>query len=212
MAAAGSLTRARLIEELMNMTREVGYGASRAARALEEGLEKALDYARESRGQVDRMYYRYLDFLANGGAGLESNSGLYLTIARFIQRAGQKLDAAMARLTLLPGVRLEEDDVELVRSLTLRVRDAAEALESQLGFLSSHRPEAPSLARRKFEEITGLEERVDEEYRRAIAGVLTRHSREPARMVILKEALDYLEDAVDDLYEAANYARVLGGI
>ena len=212
MAAAGSITRARLVEELMNMTREVGYGASRAARALAEGLEKAVDYARESRDQVDRMYYRYLDFLANGRAELVSNSGLYLTVARFIQRAGQKLDAAMARLTMLPGVRLEERDAELVRTLTLRLRDAAEVLESQLGFIASHKPEAPSLARRKFEEMASLEGRVDEEYRRAMAEVLSRHSRDPARMIILKEALDYLEDAVDDLYEAANYVRVLGGL
>lgn len=209
MAAYHSLTRRSVLEQLSNMARELAYASGRISKALMGGdIEGAYKVAREAKEGVDTVYYRLLDYIAGGRIELLDNADLYLFVARSLHRASQRLEAAVFRLTILGG-DVGEDALRRAALLLVKAKEAASNLDSAITMLASASPESRGLVKSRMGYVARLEDEADSEYRSLISWLVDSSGIPPARMIILKDAADFIESVVDDIFEAANHLRII---
>jgi len=210
MTAQASLTKRTVLEQLSNMAREVAYASGRVSKALMEGkVDEAHEAAREAEESVDVIYYRLLDYIANGRSELLDNADLYLFIARSIHRAAQRLEAALFRLSVLNGEKLPEEALKRAGWLAVKAKEAAGLLDSALTLVASAMPESMVLVKSRLKQVARLEEEADSEYRSMLTWLLGASGMPAAQMLLLKDAVDFIESVVDELYEAANHLRII---
>lgn len=219
MYASGSISRATIIEILANMAREVELTASVVERVLrDKGFEpRVLDKLTRQdvkmlKDKSEAFRRRLLEYMANGRVEVLSFREFYVSIALAVESAALKLDAGMFRLFLLSNVEGNVDDnlTELYLALLGRVRDAAGYLTEIIrlvpsAYLREQRRRLGELEAR----LSQVESDADNDYRKTIASVIDVYGENARGLILAKEAADHLEDAVDALYSAGNYAAII---
>ena len=204
--ASVSISKSLLYEKLLNIARSLEYAAETASGAFNGGrdVEESYRRVREISEEAVAQYFKFLDFLADGRMGLIDNVSLYLRAAMSIARAAQKVEASLYRLLILGGGGVPGSLAGLAR----KAAEAASELSAMLLVMSGASEEKARVAREKFARIVKLEGEADEEYRRGLRSLLSMEGEGAARLVILKDAMEYLEECVDEIFEAANHLNV----
>ncbi|MEB2836012.1 MAG: hypothetical protein GSR80_001221 [Desulfurococcales archaeon] len=220
MYSSGSISKVTITELLSDMAREIEYTASVVERALrEKGFRgEVLDkLARQDvkmlKDKAERYRNRLLEYVANGRAEIVGLREFYTAIALSIENSALKMDASIFRLLLYISsststpARIEERYLALLGKL----RDTAGYLTSLIRAISlgGHTREARRRIQELATKISQVEEDADVEYRRALAAIVEELGGDVKGFVLVKEAVDHLEDAVDLLYNAGNYATII---
>lgn len=210
MAAGASLARRAVLEQLSNMAREAAYALGRVSKTLGEGrVAEAHKAAFEAEETINSMYYRLLDYVAAGRYELLDNANLYLSIARLIQRAVQRLEASTFRLALIGDGKVPEEAVKRTYSLAVKAKEAAGILDSTLNLIAASPAEGANAVSMRIKRVAELEEEADTEYRSVLTWLLASNDLPAPLALLLKDAVDYMESVVDDLHEAANHLRIV---
>ncbi len=220
MYSSGSISKVTITELLSDMAREIEYTASVVERALrEKGFRgEVLDkLARQDvkmlKDKAERYRNRLLEYVANGRAEIVGLREFYTAIALSIENSALKMDASIFRLLLYISsststpARIEERYLALLGKL----RDTAGYLTSLIRAISlgGHTREARRRVQELATKISQVEEDADVEYRKALAAIVEELGGDVKGFVLVKEAVDHLEDAVDLLYNAGNYATII---
>ncbi|GAB6148201.1 hypothetical protein [Stetteria hydrogenophila] len=210
MAVEASITKKMVLEQLSSMAREVAYASGRVSRALAEGrVEDASNAAGEAEQVVSTTYYRLLDFLASGRIAFLDNADLYLFIARSIHSVARRVEASLFRLSLLDAGQLPAEVVRGMGAMAAKVKEAAGLLDSALNLLASGSRDSRDLVGGRIKRILELEDEVDSEYRSLLTWLLSERELPAGKAVILKEAMDLMERAMDELNDAASHLKVV---
>ena len=220
---SASLAEAALIEMLTNMSNNISYYSSMVLRELsassfDPNVARKL-YNQEVqvlKNKSEEIKLRILEYIVNGRTSLIPLREFYVNIALELDLAVQKFESAFFRLILLNEKRPESKKgfMDIVREeyLTLirMFLDSVENLNSMLKLLISQaRSEAKKVAEERFNRIIQLEGEADEVYRRILFNVVSEFESDPAALILAKESAELLEDAVDRIYNAGHYARLL---
>jgi uncharacterized protein Yka (UPF0111/DUF47 family) len=217
--ASGSISRATIVELLANMAREVELTASVVERVLKEKgmgfpvLDKmSRQDVRMLKDKAETFRRRLLEYMANGRVEVVGFREFYVSIALSIESSALKLDAGIFRLLLLSKVSGEIPDhiKDLYLSLLGRIRDAAGYLTDLIRLIASvyNRDQRRRISDLEAK-ISQVESDADSDYRNAISSVIETYSADAKSLLLAKEAADYLEGAVDALYNAGNYAAIV---
>jgi len=216
----GSISKATITELLADMAREVEYTASVIERTLKEKGFRPEVIDKLSRqdlkmlkDKAERYRNRLLEYVANGRSEIVGLREFYTAIALSIENAALKVDSSMFRLLLaLSKAKLAPQSfVEGYLTLLSRIRDAAGYLTTLIrsvavgGYTKEARRRIQDLAVK----LSQIEEDADSDYRHALAAVVEDLGDPPQAFVLGKEAIELLEDAIDLLYNAGNYATII---
>ena len=220
MYSSGSISKVTITELLSDMAREIEYTASVVERTLrEKGFRgEVLDkLARQDvkmlKDKAERYRNRLLEYVANGRAEIVGLREFYTAIALSIENSALKMDASIFRLLLYISssastpARIEERYLALLGKL----RDTAGYLTSLIRAISlgGHTREARRRIQELATKISQVEEDADVEYRKALAAIVEELGGDVKGFVLVKESVDHIEDAVDLLYNAGNYATII---
>jgi len=220
---SASLAEAAIIEMLLNMSNNLSYYSSIVQKELlstgfEHNTARKL-YNQEvqyMKNKSEEIKLRLLEYIVNGRAALIPLREFYVSIALELDLAAQKFESAFFRLILLNEKRPEgkkgfmdivrEEYISLIRSFL----EIVENLSSMLKLLISQaREETKKIVEERFTRILRLEGEADEVYRRILFNVISEFENDPATLILAKESAELLEDAIDRVYNAGHYARLL---
>ncbi len=213
----GSITRASIAEQILNIAREVEVLASRLSSLLSkdpypgEELDKFFrqDLAL-AKNTVDRIVSRVFDYVGSGRLGLLDSKEVVFSILSEYEALVQRIEAAAhrarlaARLEKLPG-----DPARRASSIASILAEAAGELTSMARHLAGPiNSETVRLVEKRASKVTGLERQADEEYRAALDSLIEEAGgfRE---YVVMRDVVESLEDAVDSANRIARLIKLM---
>jgi len=215
-----SITRLTIIEVMQDMAQEIENISSMLYSAVKkdkEGIEKL--YRQElllAKEKISRARDRIFDYLANGRLEVLPYKEFYINSSLQLENAVNKFDAGVYRLILLQGAQRDAhyDEVnDTIVYILEEIYNSSRSLVDLLRSLLSVRKassEKRKMIEEKFSRIADSESRVDSIYRSGLAKILEFYKAEPSKLLLLKDAIEYLEDSMDCIYSSSVYIKLIG--
>jgi hypothetical protein len=207
-----TLAEMHLNEYLLNMTTIVNDALRVFDEAVGHMKDKDLDYDRiynrilEPKRKIEENRLMFLEYLIRLSEGLPYRE-YYASIARGLERFVQLLDGAVYRISLFKrnGSTLEENLLELLTQFASTVKLMHKTFTEALEKLKID----PKKSLVKITEVYSLENKADEQYRRLEYEIYSKLSRDITGLMILRDAIDFMEDACDTVKDTGEELRYL---
>ncbi|OYT37195.1 MAG: hypothetical protein B6U89_07745 [Desulfurococcales archaeon ex4484_58] len=160
----------------------------------------------EPKSRIEENKLLFMEYLARLGDAISYKQN-YASIALGLERLTQLLDGASYRLTLLKQKKYSIDDeiCDFIKQFTGIIEEQYRNLLEGLKKLRSD----PKKTLMNVNEITKLENRADEVYRNATFTLYTKLSEQIIPLMVLKDAIDFIENASDLLKSVGEELRYL---
>ncbi|ABN70225.1 hypothetical protein Smar_1130 [Staphylothermus marinus F1] len=156
--------------------------------------------------RVEENRLMLMEYLIRLGETLPNRQN-YISIALGIDRLVQLLDGASYRLTLLriKGYRIDQSIYNQLKELASTVVAQYHSLNEGLNKLKTD----PKKTMMHVREISRLENKADELYRNLTFTIYTKYENKIVPLMVLKDAIDFLENAADLLKALGEELRFL---
>ncbi|ADI32429.1 DUF47 domain-containing protein [Staphylothermus hellenicus] len=156
--------------------------------------------------RVEENRLMLMEYLIRLGETLPNRQN-YISIALGIDRLVQLLDGASYRLTLLrmKGYRIDQNIYDQLKELASTVIAQYHELNEGLNKLKTD----PKKTIMHVREISRLENKADELYRNLTFTIYTKYENKIVPLMVLKDAIDFLENAADLLKALGEELRFL---
>ena len=210
-----SLSKTSIIEQIIYIANEVGGLLNSLKKTLAkngfspEALDKFLrqDVA-ITKSRIDMNVEKILDYLASARVDLIDNKELYIGIANRYSSIVDSIETAIHRIILALKLTggLDDSATELINNIINEVENIYFILQDTVRGLLSVSTGTTEMLKRMEEDVVRVGKRegtVDDYYKLGIEKLAEAYRRDPVVFVLLKEALDELENTADKGLEQA---------
>lgn len=217
---SGSLAKAAILEQLVNVTREIDILISRFYRILSESSSlppaDVIDkFFRQdlalAKTNVDRSINRIYEYMASGRLNLLDSKELIFSILEKYETLMRRIEAATYRMLILrrAGYEVEEVDKLLVTLVRLLNEESQELVGLVRRITGAPKGlEALRLVEGPVSSISQTERDADEAYREII-DKLVNTAPDFRSYALYRDAADSLEDAIDTVTDLSRLYRLL---
>jgi len=219
-AASGNLSRTFIVEQLINIAREVDSGVATVARLLQgsefpeyQVVDKAFrQEVAMSKRNVEAYTSRLLEYIASGRIELVDNKDLVIAAVRLFDELIYDIEDAVYRVVLLRKYDVKEipELNEKVSSILRTISSMTNELTAIVRLLSrvGGNKEAVRMLERRVNQVLQAESDVDILYREAL-DALVAGKPDVLQAMLYKDILEKLEAAADAAKSLAENFRVM---
>ncbi len=217
---SGSLAKAAILEQLVNVTREVDILVSRFYRILSESASlppaEVIDkFFRQdvalAKNNIDRAINRIYEYMASGRLNLLDSRELLFSILEKYETLMRRIEAATYRMLILRRAGYEIEDVDpLLVALVKLLGSASQELVGLVRRVAGAPKglEALRLVEGPVSAINQAERDADEAYRELIDR-LVNTAPDFRSYALYRDVADGLEDAIDTVTDLSRLYRLL---
>ncbi len=209
----GSIAEMHVFEELNNLAR-MSYDTLRDFREFvdvlinngDQVIAKAYEKLRSRKHRVEENKVMVMEYLVRLGRALEEKD-MYASIALSLDKTVQKIDGAAYRLYMFIANKYSFDNElhSCVSKFVEKLLEEYNMFYDGLNLLRSN----PRRCIKNMEQVVKLEEELDKIYRSSELELFKKLADNIPALMIMKDAMDFIEDVADIIKEAGETLRYL---
>ncbi len=220
-AGTGNISREVIIEQLMNISREVDTLAVNVYNVFpEQGLPEleVLDklFRQDitmAKTKVEETIGKLLMYIASGRLELVDSKEIILSITSGYETIVQRMEAFIYRLVMVKKAGAEDipEASESIRRLVKLLIEVTDHLTAMARLVSNAagNAETARLIESRADKVFQAEKTADDIYREALDSLLHKSS-DFKQYILYRDALDLAEDAIDAAARVALYYKIMG--